>query len=98
VAPENVLNSRPPRYRLPRLNGLRVSEQVQAAHLATKFLFITGFADDFPEERIPVKIGVTFVKKPFLSQTSCVESPPAAGNGCATKEREKLSPGGDCHW
>jgi len=36
---------------MPRLNGLQLAEQVRAAHPETKFLFITGFADEFPELR-----------------------------------------------
>ena len=51
---------------MPRLNGLQLAEQVRAAHPAMKFLFITGFADEFPELRELIKIGATILEKPFL--------------------------------
>ena len=51
---------------MPRLNGLQLSEQVRAAHPEMKFLFITGFADEFPELRELIKIGATILEKPFL--------------------------------
>jgi CheY-like chemotaxis protein len=51
---------------MPRLNGLELSERIRAAHPETKFLFITGFADEFPELRELIKIGVTILEKPFL--------------------------------
>jgi hypothetical protein len=31
-----------------------------------KFLFITGFADEFPELRELIKIGAIILEKPFL--------------------------------
>jgi DNA-binding response OmpR family regulator len=51
---------------MPRLNGLELSERIRAAHSETKFLFITGFADEFPELRDLIKIGATILEKPFL--------------------------------
>jgi CheY-like chemotaxis protein len=51
---------------MPRLNGLQLSEQVRADRPAMKFLFITGFADEFPELRDLIKIGATILEKPFL--------------------------------
>jgi len=51
---------------MPRLNGLELSERIRAAHPETKFLFITGFADDFPKLRELIKIGATILEKPFL--------------------------------
>jgi CheY-like chemotaxis protein len=51
---------------MPRLNGLQLAEQVRAAHPETKFLFITGFADEFPELRELIRIGATILEKPFL--------------------------------
>jgi CheY-like chemotaxis protein len=51
---------------MPRLNGLELSERIRAAHPETKFLFITGFADDFPKLRDLIKIGATILEKPFL--------------------------------
>jgi CheY-like chemotaxis protein len=51
---------------MPRLNGIQLSEQVRAAHPAMKFLFITGFAEEYPELRDLIKIGATILEKPFL--------------------------------
>ena len=51
---------------MPGLNGLQLSEQARASHPEMKLLFITGFADDFPELRELVKIGATILEKPFL--------------------------------
>jgi CheY-like chemotaxis protein len=51
---------------MPRLNGLQLSAQVRAAHPEMKFLFITGFADEFPELHELIKIGATILEKPFL--------------------------------
>jgi len=51
---------------MPRLHGIQLSEQVRAAHPAMKFLFITGFAEEYPELRDLIKIGATILEKPFL--------------------------------
>lgn len=51
---------------MPRLNGLQLAEQVRAARPEMKFLFITGFADEFPELRGLIKGGATILEKPFL--------------------------------
>ena len=51
---------------MPRLNGLQLAEQVRAAHPEMKFLFITGFADEFPELRELIKYGTNVLEKPFL--------------------------------
>jgi YesN/AraC family two-component response regulator len=51
---------------MPRLNGLQLAEQVSAAHPEMKFLFITGFADEFPELRELIKYGTNALEKPFL--------------------------------
>jgi CheY-like chemotaxis protein len=51
---------------MPRLNGLRLSEQVRATYPAMKFLFMTGFAEEFPELRELIKIGAILLEKPFL--------------------------------
>jgi len=51
---------------MPGLNGLQLSEQLRAAHPEMKFLFITGFADEFPELRALIKYGATILEKPFL--------------------------------
>ena len=51
---------------MPRLTGLQLSDQVRAAHPEIKVLFITGFADEFPELRTLIKIGTSILEKPFL--------------------------------
>jgi CheY-like chemotaxis protein len=51
---------------MPRLNGFQLSEQVRTAHPEIKFLFITGFAEQFPELRELIKYGATILEKPFL--------------------------------
>jgi|ERR1700733_7894482 CheY-like chemotaxis protein len=50
----------------PWLNGLQLSEQVRATRPETKFLFITGFAEEFPELPELIKTGETILEKPFL--------------------------------
>jgi CheY-like chemotaxis protein len=50
---------------MPRLNGLQLSEQVRAAHPEIKFLFITGFAEEFPELSGLIECGATILEKPF---------------------------------
>ncbi len=51
---------------MPRLNGLELSERVRAARPNTKFLFITGFGDQFPGLCEPIKYGTNVLEKPFL--------------------------------
>jgi len=51
---------------VPRLDGVQLSEQIRAVHPEMKFLFITDFADEFPELRELSEIGATFLEKPFL--------------------------------
>ena len=51
---------------MPRPNGLELSERIRAARPETKFLFITGFAGEFPELCELIKIGATILEKPFL--------------------------------
>jgi CheY-like chemotaxis protein len=51
---------------MPWLNGLQLSEQVHAARPETKFLFITGFAEEFPELHELIKTGAAILEKPFL--------------------------------
>jgi CheY-like chemotaxis protein len=46
---------------MPQLNGLELEERIRAARPETKFLFITGFGDQFPELRER-----TILEKPFL--------------------------------
>ena len=51
---------------MPRLNGIELSERIRAARPETKFLFITGFGDQFPELGELVKSGTSLLEKPFL--------------------------------
>jgi CheY-like chemotaxis protein len=51
---------------MPRLNGLRMTEQIRAARPAMKFLFITGYVDEFPELGELIKNGGDVLGKPFL--------------------------------
>ena len=48
------------------LNGLQLSEHVRAARPETKFLFISGFGEEFPELRELIEIGAAILEKPFL--------------------------------
>jgi CheY-like chemotaxis protein len=48
---------------MPRLNGIEFSRRVRAARPQTKFLFITGFGDQFPELR---ESSADIMEKPFL--------------------------------
>jgi CheY-like chemotaxis protein len=51
---------------MPQLNGLQLWERVRATHPAMKFLFITGFAEEFPELRELIKMGAIILEKPFV--------------------------------
>jgi CheY-like chemotaxis protein len=51
---------------MPRLNGLELEERIRAARPETRFLFITGFGDQFPELRELIKYGANILEKPFL--------------------------------
>ena len=51
---------------MAQLNGLQMAEQIRAARPKMKFLFITGFADEFPELRELIKNGADVLEKPFL--------------------------------
>ena len=51
---------------MPRLNGLRMTEQIRAARATMRFLFITGFADEFPGLGELIKNGGDVLGKPFL--------------------------------
>ena len=48
---------------MPGLGGVELSERIRAAHAETKFLFITGFGDRFPELQ---EYGANILEKPFL--------------------------------
>ena len=51
---------------MPQLNGLQLTERIRAARPEMKFLFITGFAGEFPELRELIKNGGDILEKPFL--------------------------------
>jgi CheY-like chemotaxis protein len=51
---------------MPLLNGLQMTEEIRAVRPKMKFLFITGFADEFPELRELIKNGADVLEKPFL--------------------------------
>jgi CheY-like chemotaxis protein len=51
---------------MPRVNGLELSERIRAARPETKFLFITGFGEQFPELRELIKYDISVMEKPFL--------------------------------
>lgn len=51
---------------IPQVNGVRLAERICAAHPDVKILFITGFADQFPELDELIKKGATILEKPFL--------------------------------
>jgi two-component system cell cycle sensor histidine kinase/response regulator CckA len=51
---------------MPRLNGLELAERILADRPETKFLFITGFGDQFPELGELIKGGASIVEKPFV--------------------------------
>jgi CheY-like chemotaxis protein len=48
---------------VPGLGRVELSQRIRAARPETKFLFITGFGDQFPELR---EYGATILEKPFL--------------------------------
>jgi len=50
---------------MPRVNGLELYERIHATRPDTKFLFITGFGDQFPELRELIKYGTNVLEKPF---------------------------------
>jgi len=51
---------------MPRLNGLELAKRIRGARPEMKFLFITGFGDQFPELREWTKYGATVLEKPFV--------------------------------
>jgi CheY-like chemotaxis protein len=51
---------------MPRVNGLELEERIRTARPETKFLFMTGFGDQFPELRELIKHGTNILEKPFL--------------------------------
>jgi CheY-like chemotaxis protein len=51
---------------IPGPNGLELSERIRVTRPETKFLFITGFGDQFPELRELIKHGTNILEKPFL--------------------------------
>jgi CheY-like chemotaxis protein len=51
---------------MPRLNGIQLKEQIMAIRPGMRFLFITGFAEEFPELREMIENGGGILQKPFL--------------------------------
>jgi CheY-like chemotaxis protein len=51
---------------MPRFNGLELEERIRTIRPETKFLFITGFGELFPELRERTKYGASILEKPFL--------------------------------
>ena len=51
---------------MPHLNGLELEERIRGARPEAKFLFITGFGDQFPELRELIKMGAIILEKPFV--------------------------------
>jgi CheY-like chemotaxis protein len=51
---------------MPRLKGLQMMEHIRAVRPKMKFLFITGFADEFSELRELIMNGGEVLEKPFL--------------------------------
>jgi CheY-like chemotaxis protein len=51
---------------MPGLNGLELAERIRAARPEMKFLFMTGFGDQFPELGELIKSGANILEKPFL--------------------------------
>jgi DNA-binding response OmpR family regulator len=51
---------------MPQLNGLQMTERIRATRPKMKFLFITGFAGEFPELRELIRNEGDVLEKPFL--------------------------------
>ena len=51
---------------MPHLNGIEMTHQIREARPDMKFLFITGFADEFPGLRELIRSGGEVLEKPFL--------------------------------
>jgi len=51
---------------MPQVNGLQLTERIRATRPEMKFLFITGFAGEFPELRELIRNGGDILEKPFL--------------------------------
>ena len=51
---------------MPRVNGLEFSARILRDRPETKFLFITGYGDDFPELAALNESGTNILVKPFL--------------------------------
>jgi len=69
---------------MPRSNGLELSERIRVARPETKFLFITGFGDQFPELREWIKHGANILEKPFLPSELLRRVEDTLGEGTAT--------------
>jgi DNA-binding response OmpR family regulator len=78
---------------MPRLNGLELWERIRKVRPETKFLFITGFRDDFPELNELINLGARVLEKPFLPSEllrSVEDTLNQANEPRATGERAKL--------
>jgi CheY-like chemotaxis protein len=51
---------------MPQLDGVQMTKQLLEACPKMKFLFITGFADEFPDLRELINNGADVLEKPFL--------------------------------
>ena len=51
---------------MPELNGIELAKRILADRPQTKFLFITGLGDQFPDLREAIKCGANILEKPFL--------------------------------
>jgi len=69
---------------MPGPNGLELSERIRGARPETKFLFITGFGQQFPELREWIKHGANVLEKPFLPSELLRRVEDTLGQGTAT--------------
>ena len=51
---------------MPHLNGIQLAERIWLVRPKMKLMFITGFADQFPEATRLAKNGANILEKPFL--------------------------------
>jgi CheY-like chemotaxis protein len=51
---------------MPQLNGIELADRIRSTHPRMKFLFITGFAEEFPQLNELFRDGANILEKPFL--------------------------------
>jgi CheY-like chemotaxis protein len=73
---------------MPELNGIELAKRILAARPETKFLFITGFGDQFPELSELAKYGTNILEKPFLPSELLRKVEDALGQGKAATGTE----------